>query len=194
MKIAFINGSPRKSKSVSSFLLKSLQEKLPGCEISDGWAGPFDAIVFAFPLYVDGIPSTLLRELAAHERGLPAGARAYALVNNGFYEGKQNAVAITILRNWCARAGLEWGQGVGVGAGGMLQTVSVPVGRGPLKSLGRALDALAQNILTLGSGGDIFTSPNFPRRLYMIAAEIKFRMTVRKNGLKRRDVDRRLEE
>ena len=115
MRVAFINGSPRKSNSISLKLLRALEERLPGCEISRGWDTPGEAIVIAFPLYVDSLPSNLLRELEAHETGLPPGTPVYALANNGFYEGEQNAIAIAILRNWSLRAGLAWGQGAGLG-------------------------------------------------------------------------------
>ena len=204
MKVAFINGSPRKSNGITAELLAHLETKLPGCEITHGWEGlseaPFaceggarragGAIVIAFPLYVDAIPSNLLRELAAHETGLPPGTPVYALVNNGFYEGEQNANAVAMLRHWSKRAGLAWGQGIGVGAGGILN--SQQPGRGPLKSLGKALDVLARNILAGESGSDIYTRPDFPRALYKLGAEISFRAAIRKNGLSRRDVERKL--
>jgi len=192
-KVALINGSPRGERGVSAFLLNSLTEKLPGCEITRGWGEPCDAYVFAFPLYVDGIPSNLLRELAEHEQGLPQGTPVYAIVNNGFYEGAQNAVAIETLRNWCERAGLAWGQGIGVGAGGLVENLSVPLGKGPLKNVGRAMDALAKNITEGGASEDIFTTPNLPRWVYKIAGEVSFIQRARKNKLKRKDLNRQLD-
>jgi len=188
MKVAFINGSPRRGSGVSARLLRALEERLPGCEVSCGWGEACGAYVFAFPLYVDGIPSNLLRELVAHERGLPPGARIYAIVNNGFYEGEQNAPALAILRNWSRRAGLAWGQGIGVGAGPMLD--SVPPDRGPMKALGRALDTLAANILAGAGGEDIYTRPGFPRALYKLGGTASFRAEAKKNGLSKRDVER----
>ena len=67
----------------------------------------------------------------------------YAVVNCGFYEGRQNSLAIAMMENWCHRAGLRWGQGLGIGAGGMLAGIrNVPLGSGPKKNLGRALEQL----------------------------------------------------
>ena len=192
MKIAFINGSPRKNSGISAKLLHALEERLPGCEIVRGWGEPCDVYLFAFPLYVDGIPSNLLRELAEHETGLPPGARVYALVNNGFYEGGQNATAIAMLRNWSARAGLSWKQGAGIGGGPILESMSLPLGRGPLKNLGMALDTLAANILSGQSGESVYTRPGLPRWGYMLGGDVSFRAAAKKNGLSRRDIKRRL--
>ena len=190
MRIAFINGSPRGNSGISAKLLRALEERLPGCEVSHGWGEACDAYVFAFPLYVDGVPSNLLRELVEHEQGLPPGARTYAVVNNGFYEGEQNALALAILRNWSHRAGLAWGQGIGAGAGPMLD--SVPPDRRPMKALGCALDTLAANILAGAGGEDIYSRPGFPRALYKLGGTISFRAETKKNGLSKRDVERRL--
>ena len=194
-KVAFINGSPRKSQSATAMLLQFLEQKLPGCEITHGWENTCGAYVIAFPLYVDGIPSNLLRELAAHEQGLPPGARVYAIVNNGFYEGTQNAAAIAMVRNWCARAGLVWGQGAGIGAGELLKNMPAPaldfVGRGSAKKLDRALNTLAGHILAGAGGEDIYVSPNFPRALYMRTGAASFRLEGKKNGLTKREMERR---
>ena len=188
MKIAFINGSPRKKRGISAKLLRFLEEKLPGCEIVTGWAPSCDAYVFAFPLYVDGVPSSLLRELVAHEREMPAGARVYAIVNNGFYEGTQNANAIAILRNWSLRADLAWGQGIGAGGGPTMENLKFPMGRGPLTTLGRAMDTLAEHILAGGGGEDIYTKPDVPRWIYKLAGEAGMRKAGKQHGLRPKDM------
>jgi len=205
MKITIINGSPRKQSGITARLLRVMEERLPGCEISHGWEEPCDAILIAFPLYVDGIPSNLLRDLIDHEHSLPPGTRVYALVNNGFYEGEQNATAISMLRNWCERAGLAWGQGVGIGAGEILKreplmAMATVMARGPLKKYNAALDALAGHILSGGSGTapiafgaeDIYTRPGMTRGMYIFGGNISFRAGAKQNGLSRRDTKRKL--
>ena len=193
-RIAFINGSPRKSRSATAMLLRLLEERLPGCEIVHGWDTSCSAYVIAFPLYVDGIPSGLLRELAEHEQGLPPGARVYAIVNNGFYEGVQNAAAIAMVRNWCARAGLIWGRGAGIGAGELLK--NMPASAWNLfggEKLHRALDTLAGHVLAGDGGEDIFITPKFPRALYMRMGAASFRLEGKKNGLTKREMEHRLD-
>ncbi|MCL2298592.1 MAG: hypothetical protein FWC27_00395 [Firmicutes bacterium] len=196
MRVAFLNGSPNKGKGVTAMLLRFLEERLPGCKIVQGWDEPCDAYVIAFPLYVDGIPSGFLRELVEHERDLPPGARVYAVVNNGFYEGGQNAAAISMVRNWCARAWLFWGQGVGIGSGEILRHMPLPVlnlfGHGSMKKFNRVLDTLAGHILAGGGGEDICNTPNFPRAPYMLAGSATFRLEGKKNGLTKREMERRL--
>ena len=152
-----------------------------------------NALVFAFPLYVDGIPSHLLSCIMQLESFLSTIKEkdivVYTLVNCGFFEGHQTALAIEMMKNWCKKAGLRWGQGIGMGAGGMLQSVkNVPAGYGPKKDLGEALSKLVKNISERSSGEDIFITANFPRFLYKLAAEMGWRKSVKANGLKTRDL------
>jgi len=196
MNVAFINGSPRKNNGNTAKLLQLLEKRLPGCEISHGWdsltgGASCDAIVIAFPLYVDGIPSNLLRELISHEHGMPPGARVYVLVNNGFYEGEQNAIAISMVRHWCARAGLAWGQGAGV-AGEIL--AHLPLSMAGAVGLGakfsRVMESLAGHVLAGSGGEDLYARPNFPRALYMLCGDATFRLAGKRNGLSRREMRR----
>jgi len=202
MKIALINGSPKQKDSATGIILNALREKIgeahecvlcaassqSGRDVLEA-VGGCQALVFAFPLYVDGIPSHLLRlldEIQHDITGSSPGAMVYAIVHNGFYEGKQNITALEMMRNFCDRSGLAWGQGLGVGAGGMAG--AAPVGHGPMKNLGLALDKLASNILGGKTGPDHIFEPNFPRFLYKATAHMGWRMQAKKNGLKPRQL------
>lgn len=122
-----------------------------------------DALVFSMPLYVDGVPSHVVEALLAFETAAKAAAggetnkaggkinRAdklvYAIVNCGFHEGHQNAVALSIMKNWCARMNYRWRRGIGMGAGGMIGELnSVPMGQGPKKTLGTVLCEVAKEL------------------------------------------------
>jgi multimeric flavodoxin WrbA len=208
MKIAFIYGSPKTKYSASASLLQELKPFLQqdGIAISDySFNKPslskeemeqlkdYDIFVFAFPLYVDGIPSHLLNCLAQLETFLASvkekDIKVYSMVNCGFYEGHQTKLAIEMMENWCSKAGLKWGQGLGIGGGGMMVMIeNVPMGHGPKKSLGKAFRELANNILNGTSQENIFISPNFPRILYKLAAEMEWRKAIKANGLKRKDL------
>lgn len=198
MKIMLLNGSPKKEGSASGIILASLRERIGKThecflchaarqdkqEIMRVLCGA-NAMVVAFPLYVDGIPSHLLRLLDEmwHEIADAAPSlRVYAIVNNGFYEGRQNITALEMMRNFCDRAGLVWGQGVAVGAGGM--TGAASIGHGPMKNLGLALDRLSKHILNGETSEDNVFEPNFPRFLYKAAAHMGWKSQARKNGLK----------
>lgn len=208
MKIAFINGSPKVKDSASGCILEELKEFLEKdsniiseyCfrkpQVSEKEIEQLikcDILVFAFPLYVDGIPSHLLNCLIQLEKVFETinkkDINIYTLVNCGFYEGHQNKLAIEMMENWCLKAGLKWGQGVAVGAGGMISAIKdVPIGRGPKKNLGKALIQFASNILKCDSEENIFITANFPRILYKLAAEMGWRQSINKNGLKRKDL------
>ena len=208
MKIALINGSPKAGKSNSGWFLEKLEGYLnEGHEIARynevkrditdfNALYQMDAIVFAFPLYIDAIPSHLFRMMAEMEKS-ENGEKApfvYAIVNNGFYEGKQNHIALDIMKNWCARAGLRYGQGIGQGAGEMMGFVdTVPLGHGPLKNLGEAIKGLARNIEARKGGEDVLFSPNWPRFAWRIqATHLYWHKRAKDNGVKIRDIKKRI--
>jgi multimeric flavodoxin WrbA len=216
MNIALVNGSPKTgTKSNSGIILNFLKKKLePDNNIfeynvgrkaldDDQMAGlcGVDAIVIGFPLYCDAPPSHLQRMMIQTEKYVKnSTARKtdtylYAIANNGFYEGSQNRVALDIMKNWCDRAGFSYGQGIGQGAGEMLPYIeSVPLGHGPLKNLGKALDELVKNIQNKRRGENIFISPNFPYICWeFMATNVFWNGQARKNGLKKKDIVRRPE-
>jgi hypothetical protein len=49
----------------------------------------------------------------------------YVVANNGFIEGKQNEPLMQIFSNFCTRAGLTFGGGVGIGGGVMLNVTRI---------------------------------------------------------------------
>jgi multimeric flavodoxin WrbA len=215
MNIALINGSPKiGGKNNSGILLDFLKKKLepqnkifeyrinkkPLNEAQIGELFGMDAVVIGFPLYCDAPPSPLLRWMIqmddyARSNAVQTNAYVYAIANNGFYEGKQNAIALDIIKNWCGRVGFRYGQGLGQGAGEMLPYIEyVPLGHGPLKNLGKALDELAKKIQNKRQGENIFLSHNFPYLLWrFMATNVFWRGQARKNGLGRKDILRRPE-
>lgn len=208
MKIMLLCGSPRPKESNSLYLLEGLKSHLnPENSIvlhrvqtdatglwesilPDIWDS--DRIVFAFPLYVDGIPSHFLGLLhAIEQQGKQARGRVYTIVNNGFYEARQNLPAIGMVWNWCARCGLEKGRALAVGAGEMAQ--AAPLGHGPAANLGKALERFAQDVQNGATGDPVFVEPNFPRFLYQKAGHLGMRRLAKKNGLSDKEVRRKLE-
>jgi multimeric flavodoxin WrbA len=202
MKIALLNGSPKSQGGASGLILSYLSEKLKGaaelvsCHIVKQGANDVvdaadgcGALAFAFPLYVDGLPSHLIRFLEEAQGGLAhraAHAKVYVLVNNGFYEARQNTLAIAMMGRFCTRAGLSWGRGVGIGGGGLMW--AAPIGHGPLRTLGRALDETARNILALETRDDFYVKPNFPRFLYIFMGHMGWKRQAKKNHLNPRQL------
>jgi multimeric flavodoxin WrbA len=210
MKIALINGSPKAKNSASENILKSLKDLLinnhtiseynfrkPSVDNKEiEQIETCDVIVLAFPLYVDGIPSHMVSCLYEMETRLKASPKrdikVYALVNCGFFEGIQNSLALEMVENWCEKCSVSFGQGIGVGAGGMLTAIAnVPDGKGPKKNIYKALKELSNNISTFTSAKNIFVTPNFPRFAYKLAAEAGWRQVIKSNGLSRKDLSLR---
>jgi len=202
MKILFLNGSPKSGASASGLLINALCQRLGDTtehtmlsvmglckqdffeQVKDK-----DAMVVVFPLYVDGIPSHLLRllhEVKNEIKSINPELIVYAVANNGFYEGEQNALALSMMQHFCVAAGIKWGQGLGIGAGGMAN--AAPIGAGPLKNIGMALNTLASNIKRKATGDDFFTQPNFPKFLYKLGGHFNWKSAAKKNGLKRKDL------
>jgi hypothetical protein len=191
--IAMINGSPKTVGSASARVLDYLQEALGDAHdftrvhalrdipasVAAGMGA--DALVVAFPLYVDGMPSHLagfLEGLLAEPARPRAGTPVYCVAQSGFIEPEQNRLAIAMIRSFCKQAELTFAQAVAIGGGPMTETA--PLGKGPFARVGRALDELAVAIATGAAGDDRFVSPAFPRFLYIRAAHIGWRLRARK--------------
>jgi multimeric flavodoxin WrbA len=206
MKVCLINGSPKTGLSASSRIAQALVKNLENpsdcqslnakseneSEITQALSGA-KAIVLVFPLYVDSLPSHLIKFLAKISptlASLAPNCRIYAVVNNGFWEAQSNDTAISILKNFCRKSGLNWGQALGCGGGGMIEMT--PIGRWPLKRLALALKELAASINDLTSGDTLYVRPSIPRFLYKIGAHWKWRTLASKNNLDSKDLYRRL--
>ena len=49
----------------------------------------------------------------------------YAIANNGYIEGIQSEALMQVFRNFCAKSGLKWGGGIGIGGGVMLNVMRI---------------------------------------------------------------------
>lgn len=204
MKITIINGSPKTVKSNSEILGNYLFPLLKENNIKKYYSIYFqlndktkneiynsDVLIFIFPLYVDGIPSNLLKLLVKFEKEniVRPETKIYCIVNNGFYEGKQNFLALLHMKNWCKKVNAKWGQGIGIGSGELLPYLKkFKLGQGPLKNLEKILNRFSRNILTLNSDKNIYINPNWPKILYFIQGSISWILKARKNNLKIREL------
>lgn len=207
MKIALVSGSPKPKTSASKIILAALGQYIGGKgaitqrHISEQDTreriAEADAVVLAFPLYVDGVPSHLLAamELMEKEKTLRPDTRVFAVVNCGFIEGIQCETAIAIARHWCERCGARWGGAIGFGGGGGFDMMeAVPMGYGPKKSLGKALEKLAGCIADGTEYGEKYLSVDFPGFMYKIGAHSYWRGRARANGLKKKELGRKPSE
>ncbi|MCI9373796.1 MAG: NAD(P)H-dependent oxidoreductase [Lachnospiraceae bacterium] len=155
-----------------------------------------DAWVFSCPLYVDGLPGHLLSCLlqldsVLRKKELPKTRKIfiYGIVNCGFYEGIQAKTALEILKNWCAKTGLVYGGGIGVGGGGGLSMMSSPKPeKGPKAPIIKKLRAMADRMLRQEASENHYVSVAFPRFLYKMAAQMGWRQQIRANGKRAKDL------
>lgn len=133
MKTLYIDASPKKRWSNSGYFMGYARffsggdkRKLPRSGNYGELFGAIDktdCVVLALPLYVDGIPSHVLRFLQAWEAHMIKSGhtvKLYVIANCGFYEGSQTHILIRQMRMWCKQAGVEFMGALGIGAGEML--------------------------------------------------------------------------
>ena len=140
MKTVFINCSPKKRFCASSYFIMLQRLFVSGEKTTLKLRAPADYaaileqldgaqnVVFALPLYVDGIPSHVLRfmeKLEAHAKDGELHLNVYVIANNGFIEGRQNEPLMQAFEHFCTRAGFMWGGGVGIGGGVMLNVTRI---------------------------------------------------------------------
>ena len=140
MKTVLLNCSPRKRFCASAYFLFLQRLFVSGKKVNEKLRTPVDsvrileqlrdaqAVVFGLPLYVDGVPSHVLRfmeKMEAFCRENDLKLSVYCVANNGFIEGKQNEPLMQVFEHFCTRAGLVWGGGVGIGGGVMLNVTRI---------------------------------------------------------------------
>jgi hypothetical protein len=140
MTTLFLNCSPKKRFCASSYFIFLQRLFVGGKKVTEKLRTPGDharilerlreaqTVVFCLPLYVDGIPSHVLRfmeemETFCRENGLHP--NVFCIANNGFIEGKQCEPLMRSFGHFCARAGVPWGGGVGIGGGVMLNVTRI---------------------------------------------------------------------
>lgn len=146
-KIGFINGSPRpKNDSCSKMMIDYFSDVLKDTyenkyEVDTYKHEPFntdeifrnlascDVIVILAPLYIDSLPSTLLKFLRmfelyhkAHHELFTQPTRLYGFVNCGFLGGEQNHVALKVLIHFATRMHYNWCGGLGLGSGAQFKS------------------------------------------------------------------------
>ena len=132
--IMVINGSPRAPKS-NSRQYAGLFAKY--CPVDNAYytvrrdnhallchaMEEFTDILLVFPLYADGIPSTLLQFLktlgSSQAQHKP---RVSVLINCGFIEPEQNDVAVEMIQLFCKQNGYPFGSVLKIGSGEAILT------------------------------------------------------------------------
>jgi len=111
-------------------------------------------ILLVFPLYVDALPHLLTKALtliALHRRvgGDRSLQRVVAIVNSGFPEAYQSALALSICREFAEQSGLSWAGSLALGGGGGIggQSLTAAKREGmPIRNVIAALERVAASL------------------------------------------------
>lgn len=128
-KIMIINGSPRapksNSKSYAELFVKYCKRKADYFNLSRtnhlelcARMNEYSDVLLVFPLYADALPVGLLNFLKSLEANPPMQKPVISmLVNCGFLEYQQNAVAVRMIRFFCKQNHYAFGSALMLGGG-----------------------------------------------------------------------------
>lgn len=196
MKITAINGSPN-TAGVSALIIEQMEKlldqqmekfhaiKLVYSETPKELIGGMleaDILLIVFPLYMDSLPFPLIELLTRLEiqcRGV-AIPKVFAIVN-GALDVTQTTLALEMIKHFTCRAGLDWGYGVGIGAGSMLYNAGGNWEEGLASDVYYALCDMAMAIKKKRSRLNTYVTPKISPFLYKAIANIGFWLEAKRN-------------
>jgi hypothetical protein len=208
-KIVLLNGSMRNKSGNSAKLAKQLAARLEKeVEFVDlkNWMKDMSglvrkledapAIVLCIPLYVDGLPSQVIRLMEKFEQEYKGGKKKiYVLANMGLYESSQLVNLFSAATQWSRKMGFDYCGGLGVSAGELIGGLMemMPFGKGPIRKSSEGMDLLARAINSESKTYDIYAEPKgFPKWLFIQIANTNWNRTAKQNGLDPKELYRQL--
>ena len=208
-KTVLLNASMRSVNGNSAKLAKKLAEKLDretetvslAQHLNDlpGLVKKLEeasVLVLCTPLYVDGLPSQLIRLLEAFRDGYEGETkRIYVLANMGLFESGQLINLFSAVRRWCVGMNFEYGGALGVAAGelagGLMEVL--PFGMWPLQEVAAGMARLADTIRSGSAMEDVYAGMHhFPRWIYVAVANSGWKRMAKKNGIDPNELFRQL--
>lgn len=156
-----------------------------------------DLVALAFPLYCDALPAPVteaLERIAHHrqerdhrqERGQPRRQRFTAIANCGFPEAHHCAAALAICERFAGQAGFAWAGGLALGAGEMVNGVSLVEAGGMTIRIRQSLDLAAAGLAQDGAVGrasqEMLAKPVIPNSLYRLSGWLRWIRLAKKQG------------
>ncbi len=186
--IMIINGSPRAPKSnskkyaelfakyctvPSEYFAITNKNHLELCRKMENYTH----ILFVFPLYVDGLPVTLMNFLKTLEEQSPkTKLQVSVLVNCGFIEPEQNNVAVKILQCFCKKQGYPFGSVLRIGSGEAILNT-------PLKIFAIwKIKQLATSVAK-GKNRNLKTTMPLPKKIFIRASTNYWENYGKRNGI-----------
>ncbi len=208
-RMVLLNGSMRSKDGNSAKLAKQLAARLDKeAEFADlkdwlkdlpGLVGKLEdapAIVLCIPLYVDGLPSQVIRLMETFREEYKGGRKKiYVLANMGLYESSQLVNLFSAATQWSRKMGFEYCGGLGVSAGELIGGLMemMPFGKGPIRKSSEGMELLARAINSESKTYDIYAEPKgFPKWLFIKIANVNWNRTAKKNGIDPEELYRQL--
>ena len=211
-KVTLLVGSPRKEKSASEalglYLCKHLdpvqfvyqkmylRDQVYKKDKDREWVQDIlqsDLIILASPLYVDSLPSFVIktfeiihRQAKKENRG--KGIKLLAIINSGFPESSQSQITLDICRHFTRKTNMVWLGGLALGSGMFLGGKDIgKMGwfvRNIKKSLDETAVALNQGMPIPESAITLMQKALFGKKFFQWFANLGFKQRAKKNGLK----------
>ena len=206
-RVVLLNGSMRAASGNSARLtlrlagqlkrgaeIVNLRDHLGGLPKLVGALEGASDVVLCTPLYLDGLPSQVIRFMEAAQRAYRGAAkRIYVLANMGLYESRQLTHLFGAVAQWCRIMGFDYGGGLGISAGELVGVLMqhLPFSVGFTRNAARGMRRLADAIDRGAAAGDIYAEPFcFPRWLYIGIANSGWKRMARANGIEPEDLFR----
>lgn len=150
-----------------------------------------DIVVAAFPLYVDSLPSPVIKMMefiADHQEELAPlqKKRFVCIVNSGFPESHQSAVAVAICRQFAKETGFTWAGGLQLGGGEAISGRPLKdvkgMARNVIKSLDLAASSLAEGGIVTEASKKLMAKPLVPYWLYRLLGTMGWKREAKQYG------------
>lgn len=216
--VLLLSGSPKEKKSTSYSLLQYLSDALEhkgikseilmlhvvsrnGSQIEELTRGldTVGYVILAAPLYVDSLPGHVVDVFSkiakirgsVSERSTP---RFSAILNCGFPEAHQNDLALEICKQFSRATGLQWMGGISYPGGPTIDGTPLAEsgfrGRLARPSMDCLADLIARGEAAIGDCTESISKLVLPRRLYVMASQMRWKRLARANSVAKRLDDR----
>ncbi len=207
-KALLLIGSPKKknstSESVGGYLLEELRKKGYICDrlhvltaLKDdieellSKVNDTDLLIISFPLYVDCLPSSLIRALELiginrREKNITKKQSLIAISNNGFPESFHNYTALDICKNFASKSGFNWLGGFAMGSAGAISGRPIEqlggMTRNKVAALNMTVEAIVNNNSIPSEAFELMSSNLMPTLLYTFAGNMGWKTQAKQYG------------
>jgi hypothetical protein len=145
-----------------------------------------DLIILSFPLYVDSLPSPVIRAMEYLSQNLSIDSKTpsemkdfLAVCNSGFPESDQITTAIKICKNFSQKIGFQWLGGLRIGAGEAIQGRSLKESGKIVNNIIKGFDLAIKNIIKREKISqeaiDFASEILFPKKIYKFFGNMGWR-------------------